>query len=120
METSDILIIILMFAVPIFSAIIDNKKKAKKRAEKAAWQARHPEYFEPINIVEPEDDVEEKVSAPTRQKPFADAVNCEAKATEQANAAPIEEPGKEVAERKKIDVRDMIVYDAIMNPKFKE
>lgn len=131
MENTDILILILMFATPIVSAILDRKKKAKKKAAQAArrrFQRTTP--FEPFTAEdidlpeeEEEEEEEEKVFVqPAAQpktyvyEPFAEGAGTTGHNVE----APVPEPVQDSGEKEKIDVRKLIVYDAIMNPKFKE
>ncbi|MCQ2187038.1 MAG: hypothetical protein MJY73_01685 [Bacteroidales bacterium] len=98
MDFHDILVIILMFAVPVVSAVIDSRNKAKKKAEKAARQQTwRPETFRPFTSVDPEMPEEEDDE-------------------EAPEATPVQEP----EEKEKIDVEKLIIYDAILNPKFKE
>lgn len=130
MEVRDIFIIILMFATPIISAVIDNRKKAKKRAEKAARRASDPhEAFRPFTSVDPEmpeededeDDDYEYMEQPARPEVIDTVSGTEGQRTVHNNPEmPLDEPVEQEKEKIEVDPRKLIVYDAIMNPKFKE
>lgn len=125
MDFNDILVIILMFAVPIMSAVIDSRKKAKKKAENAS---RRAETFRPFTSVDPEmpeEEDEEYDDAPEEFKEQTVNVFNETfvegrSSIPHAGEAPADTAVQEPAEKGKIDVRKLIVYDAILNPKFKE
>lgn len=129
MDFNDILVIILMFAVPIVSAVIDSRNKAKKKAEKAAGQQTwRPETFRPFTSVDPEmpeEEDEEYDDAPEELKEqpvnvFNETFVEGRSSIPHAGEAPADKAVQEPAEKEKIDVRKLIVYDAILNPKFKE
>ena len=129
MDFHDILVIILMFAVPVVSAVIDSRNKAKKKAEKAARQQTwRPETFRPFTSVDPEmpeeEDDEEDYEPEEFQEqpgtvPHGDIVEGQS-SIPHAEKAPETTPVQEPEEKEKIDVEKLIIYDAILNPKFKE
>lgn len=129
MESTDILIIILMFAMPVVSAILDRKKKARKAAgQPARREVRRPAPFEPFaseNMDFPEEEVEQEAESPAQQE-----MDPEVRVPEppeegesvvfKSRKAHVREAEQASVEKEKIDVAKLIVYDAIMNPKFKE
>ena len=125
MDFNDILVIILMFAVPIMSAVIDSRKKAKKKAENAP---RRAETFRPFTSVDPEmpeEEDEEYDDAPEELKEqpvnvFQEDFVEGRSSIPHAGEDPVDKAVQEPEEKEKIDVRKLIVYDAILNPKFKE
>ena len=129
MDNMDIIIVLLMFATSIVSAILDNRRKAKKKAEDAARrQARQQGPFKPFTSVDPEmpdDDIEPKpVTEPWKpvQPKTASTIKFEEgeSTIPDHGQSPIfapEEPEKAMEE---VDARKLIIYDAIMHPKFKE
>ena len=128
MEFTDIVIVILMFAAPIVSAIIDHQKKAKQRASRATGQQiPRPGEFRPFTSVDPEmpdDDDEESdyspISEPQMQPPVYRGFTEGESSFPKGNAAPVQETADEAEDKERIDARKLIIYDAILNPKFKE
>lgn len=128
MEFTDIVIVILMFAAPILSAIIDHQKKAKQRASRASGQqGPRPGEFRPFTYVDPEmpdDDDDDPgfspVPEPKIQTPVSHGFAEGEHSISRDDATAIPKAGEEVEGKERIDARKLIIYDAIMNPKFKE
>ena len=128
MEFTDIVIVILMFAAPILSAVIDHQKKAKQRASRASGQqVPHPGEFRPFTSVDPEmpdDDDDESGYSPIpeskMQPPVYRGFTEGESSISKDNAVPFHEPAEEFEDKERIDARKLIIYDAILNPKFKE
>ena len=118
MEFNDVIITILMFSVPLIAALLDKRKK------KARQQGRRPLPHRPVFFPdEPgtdqvQDDMEGgTVFSGTVQRPaFKEGERTTSRKEQTKPPMPEEAP----EQKEKIDAKKLIIYEAILNPKFKE
>ena len=119
----DILIPILMFAVPIGAAIADNRKKEREKAARKV--VSHTLTEEEIKaILDPESRVTEEKPAETLSEPssWQPAFSLEGQKAIDRKIEPVKpiELEEEKRDRLQIDRKKLILYSEIMKPKFDE
>ena len=108
MDAEDIIIIILMFGAPILAALLDRKKKKGRGSSTRRINPVEWDFDGSFESRKKESEAEGTPAVKKEQKPVE---------------SPVEEPVLQEEEQKegfKLDPRNLIIYNAIMNPKFDE
>lgn len=118
MEFNDVIITVLMFSVPLIAALLDKRKKKAKQQGRNQLPHRPVFFPDGSDIDTVQDDAEDTAVFPEAggKAVFQEGTRTTSHKEQAGPSAPEEAP----EQKEKIDAKKLIIYEAILNPKFKE